>query len=108
MERVPLRSSVLYTAFVHMAKVDVVLLCGLEEKRWHFGEELLGVRLGEHFQSTVPSAAFKVETVHVGTVLGRHVCVCLGGIGDNNELKLDLIDGQDVLSREVLLESSHE
>jgi hypothetical protein len=96
--------------FVRMAKVNVISLLGDQPHSWHLGVKDLRMRFSKELLSfiSVPSASLEVHTIDVGSIIWVDVGIISLWIRDNLEVKLNLIDGNDVLSSIVLFASSDE
>ena len=63
-------------SFVHRTSVGVswrnqILVVRNQVQKWHFGEQLLVIRLLEHLLFSIPATALNIETVDVSTVVCR-------------------------------------
>lgn len=95
-------------SIVSMAFWDIISLRGSEPDVGHLGEQNLWMRFREHVLLTVPSATFDIQSPDECTIRS-HLChVVLGGIINDFEVEINLIDGNHILSGEVLLETSQE
>lgn len=66
------------------------------------------MRLFDCFEVVIPSGSFHVETVNEHSVFWTVLEVILGLVGNYNEVELNEIDGDTVLSCVVLSSSSQE
>jgi len=75
---------------------------------WHLHEQLLGITVDQLVICVVPLAAFEVHTISVTSCLGLLSDILHQQVRLDDETKADLIDGDLVLSRVVLLRTSEE
>ena len=95
-------------ALVRMAIVDQILLLWQDPNALHLGEEDLWHGLFECLLPFVPSGSFNEETVDVHAVFWLLGEIVLGLIGDDDEVEVNLINGNHMLSGIVLLGASQE
>jgi hypothetical protein len=91
-----------------VATIDITHLARSEPDVRHLCVEHLRVRLREDFLLTAPSAAFKEEAINVSSIFGSSLQIVFLRVTHHFEVKVDLIDGYDMLSGVVLLNTSQE
>jgi len=95
-------------AFVRVSIVDLVSLARQNPNTLHGGEEHSRLRFLDGLLLLVPSGAFHEKTMDVDTIFWRFAEVILLLIRDDDEVELDVINGDDVLSGKVLSSTCQE